>query len=42
MMAFRAPMRSFTRTTTDWPVSWSVTRTRVPKGMLRLAAVKAS
>ena len=42
MMALRPPMRSFTVTTTDCPVSLIVTRTREPSGMLRLAAVRPS
>ena len=41
-MAARPPIRSFTVTTTDWPVSLIVTRTREPSGMLRLAAVRPS
>ena len=41
-MALRPPMRSFTRTTTELPVSFIVTRTREPSGMLRLAAVMPS
>ena len=42
MIALRPPIRSFTVTTTDCPVSCIVTRTIEPSGMLRLAAVMPS
>ena len=42
IIALRPPMRSFTNTTTDCPVSCIVTRTWDPSGMLRLAAVMPS